>query len=150
LDLASPPFPARYQWLFNGQPIDTNYNPVFGGPRIIPDANNLQILNLTPADTGDYSVEISNDCGTTRSESVHLQVGISILQQPQDAEANVCGPAGFEVQAIGYGPLSYQWRLDGAPLPSDDIHFDSGPGVQRAQGPDLAVSPLLYSHEGNY
>ncbi|HVV70748.1 MAG TPA: kelch repeat-containing protein, partial [Verrucomicrobiae bacterium] len=150
LDLASPPFPARYQWLFNGQPIDTNYNPVLGGPRIIPNANTLQIVNLGRADTGDYSVEIANDCGATRSTSVHLQVGVDIVQQPDPTEGTVCGSVGFKVRAVGYGPLRYQWRLDGVPLPSDDPHFDTGPGVPRGQGPDLTVSPLLYSHEGNY
>jgi len=145
LDLGSPALPGTYQWLRNGQPVDTNFNPVFGGPRIIPDKNILHIENLGPTDTGEYSVEISNGCGgATRTSSVHLQVGVSILLQPQSIEAKVCDSALFTVDAVGYGTLHYQWRLDGAPLPSDDSHFAG------KQFSNLIISPLLYAHEGNY
>jgi hypothetical protein len=58
--------------------------------------------------------------------------------------AKVSQVAAFPVNAIGTGALSYQWRLDGAPLPGDDPHFI---GVQSDL---LTVSPLLYAHEGGY
>ena len=103
----------------------------------------LVLNNLTNTDTGEYYVEVANSCGSSYSSAGHLQVGPSILTQPQNASANACGEVSFSVLADGVGMLRYQWRLDGAAL-SNDVYFAG------ANSSFLHVGPLLYAHEGAY
>jgi hypothetical protein len=127
---ASSTLPMRYLWRKNGQ--------------VIPgEANSLTLTNLQHGDTGSYQVMVRNDCGETSSQSTHLQVGVTIQVQPQNATGPVCGATNFLVVADGVGTLRYQWRLDGAKLSNDD-HFAG------ANSALLEISPLLYAHEGKY
>ncbi len=103
----------------------------------------LVLNNLTNTDTGEYYVEVANSCGSRYSSAGHLQVGPSILTQPQNASANACGEVSFSVLADGVGMLRYQWRLDGAAL-SNVVYFAG------ANSSFLHVGPLLYAHEGVY
>lgn len=123
--------PIRYQWFKNGAPM-AGANLGF-----------LRLSELKHEDTGDYHVEVSNDCGTTPSAKTHLQVGVTILGQPLNATAPVCGTAGFAVVADGVGRLRYQWRLDRAPV-RNDVYFAGGTTAA------LSIQPALYAHEGKY
>jgi hypothetical protein len=128
---ATSTLPMQYQWFKNGAPIPSQVQSI------------LRLENLKPEDTGDYHVTVKNQCDTTMTERTHLQVGVTILTQPSDSTAPVCGTAGFSVLADGVGPLRYQWRLDRAPL-TNDVYFA---GTASAA---LSIQPSLYAHEGKY
>jgi len=100
--------PLSYQWRHNGQPIDGATDP------------NFTILAVQPPDAGAYDVEISNLCGVIICAPVALAVdtGPTIGLTPQDQ--TICEQDGvtFCVEAVGHGPLHYQWRKDGEPIAS--------------------------------
>jgi len=123
--------PLRYQWRKNSIPINGATDSA------------LTMTNLVHADTGEYDVIVSNDCGDVESGQVHLQVGVTILVQPNSAVGDICKAVSFSVNADGVGTLEYRWRLDGAPL-SGPPYFWGATSTQ------LVVQPLLYAHEGIY
>jgi hypothetical protein len=122
--------PLHYQWRKNSIAIN-------GATESI-----LLLTNLVHGDTGEYDVIVSNDCGDVESGQAHLQVGVTILVQPNSTVGDVCKSAEFDVKADGVGTIEYRWRLDGVPL--------SGPYFHGSTTAQLVVQPLLYAHEGNY
>jgi uncharacterized repeat protein (TIGR01451 family) len=98
--------PLSYQWRFKGTAIPSATN------------SSYTRANVQPADAGAYSVVIANSAGTTTSTDAILTVieSPSITAQPVAQTVNVGGTATFSVTATGTAPLSYQWRLNGAPL----------------------------------
>jgi uncharacterized repeat protein (TIGR01451 family) len=105
--LASGAEPRSYQWRFNG----TN----------LPGATNsvLTLDTVTNSDEGAYSVEVSNDYGSVVSLDAYLSLVTFpfIIQGPQDVIAYPGEDVVFSVVADGAPPLTYQWRLDGVPIP---------------------------------
>src|SRR5581483_11209764 len=78
-------------------------------------------LVIDPADTNDsaaYTVIVSNAYGIVTSSVANLTVAAAplILSQPQSGIVLNGGSTGFGVQAIGDGPISYQWQLNGTNL----------------------------------
>jgi hypothetical protein len=126
--------PTTYQWYKNGIALQGETNV------------SLSLPNVRHEDSGGYEVVASNVCGSTDSAQtspVYLQVGVTIDNQPVDAIVQVCHTTNFSVQAHGFGPLQYQWRMDGIPLTNDE-HFS---GVSSS---NLTVSRVLYAHEHDY
>ena len=75
-----------YQWFFNGNPISLAAN---------SSANSatLSFAHAAPANTGTYSVQVSNAAGTTNSASVTLTVNSTMsiaLLSPANAATGVC------------------------------------------------------------
>ena len=64
-----------YQWLKDDEPIDGATD------------DTLTLTSVTPADTADYSVEVTSPCGSVTSATAHVAVdeGPVILEQPQSA-----------------------------------------------------------------
>ncbi len=93
--------PFSYQWRLNGANISGATNSTFA-------------LNpVTAADTGFYTVYITNDCGNITSTAAHLTMGAAplITSHPADiTDACQGGPVSFSVAASG-NPLTYQWQL---------------------------------------
>lgn len=91
----------NYQWLKNDQPI--------------PGAVSFFhiISSAQSSDSGIYSVEITNVCGTTASHDAPLSVNESPMIDTQPASTEVCDGAALmlTVDATG-GGLTYQWYLD--------------------------------------
>ena len=127
---------VSYQWYRSGVAISGGSADFFLQP-------GLDLTNLQPSDTGDYYVRIFNACGNCESPHVHLQVGVTISQQPLNQNVNPCQPAYFSVTAQGVGTLHYQWRFKGVPLGNDANHA----GVTTST---LTVAPTLYDLEGPY
>jgi hypothetical protein len=96
-----------YQWRFNGTNI--------GGAT----TSNYTRTNAQVADTGNYSVQITNSVGRAISADATLIVNIPvfILQQPQSQVVRIGQAATFSVLAGGTAPLSYQWRFQGNDIP---------------------------------
>ena len=98
--------PIAYQWQFNGVDI--------GGET----QATLNLANLTPNNTGEYAVVVSNEGGSVTSSAATLAVSTppAITQQPQGQEVLAGTPASFEVTVSGTEPLTYQWQFNGAPI----------------------------------
>ena len=96
--------PLRYQWFFNGSPLDGQ-------------TNKLALLNgVTTAQSGNYYVVITNGFGAVTSAVASLTVdtpeSATILSQPYGDTVPVGGYYNFSVVAAGTPPLTYQWFLN--------------------------------------
>jgi hypothetical protein len=121
--------PFSYQWKFNGNAI----------PGAI--AASYTIPSTKLADTGEYTVDVSNAAGPVTSAVATLTVlNITIpeiVRPPQDVTVYAGGTAHFTVEATGSPNLTYQWQFNGADLA----------GETRAT---LAVTNAQAAHQGNY
>lgn len=102
----SGPEPFSYQWRKDNADI-----PGATGPTLV-------LAAAAAADQGGYSLVVRNAVGATATETVHLQVNepVVIAAAPLGVTADPGQTARFEVTAFGTGPLSYQWRKNGAPI----------------------------------
>lgn len=97
--------PLSYQWKKNGSPISE------------PTANSstLMLDSIQTSDAGNYTVEVTNACGTVTSSKAILTV--NSFPRIIDSSSNlfVClgRTASFSVKAIGTEPLFYQWKKNG-------------------------------------
>ncbi len=73
---------------------------------------------LAPADAGEYTVSITNACGSIESDPAILVVNAPPLidAHPQPVEACLNAPVTFSVGAQGSAPLTYQWLKYGAAI----------------------------------
>ena len=88
-----------YQWLFNQVPLAGATN------------STLMLPDMTPAQTGAYSVQVSNSIASTMS----LVAFITILHPLDPPALTSC--VTFTPQTSGSGPLEYQWQFNGTNLP---------------------------------
>jgi hypothetical protein len=99
-----------YQWRFNGTDIAGANSPV------------LRLSGITSANAGSYAVRVTNNAGNAVSNAAVLSVtsgapaavAPSIVTQPVSVTVNAGNTATFAVGVDGSGPLSFQWRRDGA------------------------------------
>jgi subtilisin family serine protease len=81
----------------------------------------LVIASAQTADSGTYSVVVSNSVGTVTSSGATLTVSAasippSVLSQPTSQSVVAGREVTFRVQASGTGPLIFQWRKGGAAI----------------------------------
>ena len=108
--VAQSDFPMTYQWKKNG------FNIFNGGDISGADSDRLQIANLDDADEALYSVEVTNQIGTTPSDEAQLIVG-SLLTI---TDCSGGGPA-YQLSNVtlavttsgGKGTRTYQWQRNG-------------------------------------
>ncbi len=110
-------FPPGFQWQFDG----TNLSD--GGEISGSTSSNLTISGATMADTGTYSVIISNYVGTVPSAGAVLVVQPFFVPAAPASLALLAGASGTFTEDIESDlPMSYQWQLDGTNL-SDGLDF---------------------------
>ena len=96
-----------YQWRINGNDIPG------------ANSNTLTINNVTPGNTGNYTVVVSGTCTpsvTSGAATLSLTAAPAISTQPQNQTGCVGANVSFTVTATGAG-LTYQWRKSGADIP---------------------------------
>ena len=103
--------PLKYQWFFDGLPMDGQ-------------TNKLVLLNaVTTAQSGNYYVVITNGFGSVTSTVSSLMVNApesaTILSQPCGDTVPVGGYYNFSVVGAGTPPLTYQWYLNGLAITGD-------------------------------
>lgn len=95
-----------YQWRKNGNNISGATD------------DTLTIALTSVADTGWYTVVITNTCGSITSVAARLDVkGVAITTQPVNVRNCMGEPVTLNVAATGTGTLSYQWRRNGVNVP---------------------------------
>ncbi len=120
--------PVSCQWFFDGTAIPGATGSSFA------------ISDVQSANTGDYSVTVSNVAGSTASSNATLLVtpaAPQITTQPSGGPAMLGSQISFTGGASGTEPLTYQWFFNGQP-------------VAGATGTTLIVSNVLYANGGNY
>jgi hypothetical protein len=125
--------PLRYQW--------------YKTKRIIAGATlpTLALTNLTAANVGSYHVVITNDVGkaTSKTATLYVQTPPTITQDPTSLALYEYDKATFEVSATGSSTLTYQWHLNGFPIPKATARTYT---IAQARLPGDGV----FSHEGDY
>ena len=98
--------PLRYQWRHNGSDIPGAINPVF------------TLANAQPSAAGLYSVLVANSAGTIVSAEAALFVSSPpmVVAHPTNQSVTLGSNVTFTVVASGGTPLTYQWRVNGAPI----------------------------------
>ncbi|HEX3718350.1 MAG TPA: immunoglobulin domain-containing protein [Verrucomicrobiae bacterium] len=96
-----------YQWLKNGNPI-TDQND-----------DSLTINGAETSDAASYSVIVSSDSGSVTSSVAKLTVQIppTVVTNPVPEVVTNGAKVTLFVAVIGTGPLTYQWLLNGVPIP---------------------------------
>jgi len=96
-----------YQWRRDGEPIPGATAPL------------LSLPAASAADAGLFDVVVTDDCGSTTSATAALAVRASTEIQLDPVSQTLCAGAPLElrVEATGDGPLAFQWRKDGEPIP---------------------------------
>lgn len=119
--------PLTYQWFRDGVAI----------PGATGDS--FSIASLAESDSGSYTVQVSNDCGSDTSDAVVLvvSVGPEINGQPVGGELCPGDDLTLSVSASGTPILSYQWRRNGVPIGG-------------ATSADLAVADFGAADAGDY
>lgn len=99
--------PVSYQWRRNGEPLVGQTSAVL----LIPAA--------TYDNIGTYDCVVTDACGSISSlaASVAVHCSLTFVQQPQSLAVCVGGGIHLTASAQGYGPVHYQWRKNGAPIP---------------------------------
>ena len=106
-------------------------------------SDSLALVGVRPDDSGAYTVEVSNSCGTVTSdpELVAVSVAPVIKDSPSPQQLCVGDALTLIVSATGSPILTYQWFLDGQRLDGET-------------GPTLMIPALfkslkfiLYNHE---
>jgi uncharacterized repeat protein (TIGR01451 family) len=98
--------PLHYQWQFGGAAIAGATN------------SSYTIANTVFANGGSYSCVVSNNGGSTNSQTATLTVisAPTITMQPENVVVKVGQPATFSVTATGTAPLYYQWQFGGGAI----------------------------------
>lgn len=121
---ASGTSPLQYQWYQGNSPIAGADQPTY---------------QAVATQTATYFVEITNSCGTVRSQAVTVRVKEppQITQEPQGGQFSPGARVELSVGATGEPPLSYQWYRNGVPI--------SG-----ATNPTYVILNMSQSDEGTY
>lgn len=128
--------PLAYQWSKGGTAISGATNP------------KLAFSSLTLADSGSYTVTVSNALGATTSAAAVLTVGVptapTIVTQPVDARVLVGGTATLSVKVAGSVPFTYRWSSNGfslSPSPSSDPYVSSY--TVSNPSPSISGNPII-------
>jgi sugar lactone lactonase YvrE len=100
--------PIDYRWRLNGTNL---LNATFAS---------LVLSNLSPAQSGNYTVVASNALGLATSAVATVTITGAppfFVQQPLASRVDAGGPFMLTARALGSEPLSYQWRFRGTNLP---------------------------------
>ena len=109
---------ASYQWNYNGSPISGAISSSF------------TIANTQAADAGNYTVDVTVDCGSVTSQATTVTVssGPTITQQPVDLNGCFGDQVTLSVVATGTN-LTYEWQADEDPSAFQGINGGATVGL---------------------
>ncbi len=139
-----------YRWRRNE--IELFDGPAPGGGTISGAATTtLTITNVGEEDEGDYTLRITNDCGSATTNPAALTVNPvcpTIDTPPAPLTIDAGQNAMFTVAASGSAPLAYQWRFN-------DVDLVDGPSagggtISGATSATLTITGAGFADEGPY
>ena len=92
----------------------------------IADTDNSVSIDTTSLSPGNHTVEVTVDCNcgppAVQNATFEVKAPTSVTDEIDNAEAcdGATNPVVFQVAAVGAGPLSYAWTLDGNPITDVD------------------------------
>ena len=100
--------PLSYYWRKDGQVVT-------GATEAV-----LALTSITALQAGSYTLQVSNRFGSTLSAPVTVMVveAPGVISSPQNATVSLGGRLTLSVNATGTGPVTYQWRHNGMPIPN--------------------------------
>lgn len=116
-----------YQWFFEG-------NAISGAQ-----SDTLFVLDILPADSGNYYCKVYNSCDTLVSDSAFLTVNLNptIIIEPSLLDTICEGDSlTFTIQAEGSPVLQYQWYFNDVPTAVLDTFY--------------TINPASFVHTGDY
>lgn len=119
--------PMNYQWRKNGSPVGNN-------------SSVLSLVNVTPADDGEYYVVVTSGSQSVTGAVDTLTVVAGppvILTQPTPLTRYAGASASFSVVAGGTTPFSYQWLKNGG-------------AIEGATDAVLTLTSLTSADQANY
>ncbi|MCA8959794.1 MAG: immunoglobulin domain-containing protein [Planctomycetes bacterium] len=121
--------PLSYQWRFDGADIPGAIDPAFSIPMV------------TLADAGTYDVVVTNSVDVAVSDPAVLIVDTVPIIEVEPASQVAClgDVVLFTTAASGAGPLTYQWRFDGADIPGATMSTLALPDVEPSAAGDYDV-----------
>jgi hypothetical protein len=99
---------------------DLHYAWKRGETSVGDDSPTYAVASAGSSDAGDYTVTVSNGCGTAPAHTpatVTIGARPAISTQPHPTSARLGESAAFSVAADGEG-LTYQWKKDGVDIPN--------------------------------
>lgn len=120
--------PLSYQWRLNNQNIGGATN------------SSLTVTNFGPADSGDYTVVIANNIGTTISTPAKYEMVVAgpyLNQSPTNVTTLLQSTVTFAVRAEGSQPMTYRWQFNGTDIPG-------------ATNADLVLTNVQVTSAGTY
>jgi uncharacterized delta-60 repeat protein len=124
---ANTPEAVAYQWLFNGVALAGATNAV------------LEVTNIQLAQTGGYSVSVSNGVGVTVSPEARLSLAAAITSQPVSRTVMQGLDVSFFVGVTGEAPQTYQWLFNGTNLAGGTATALTLTNVQAANSGNYAL-----------
>ena len=128
-----------YEWMKDGQAL-SNDSSVLGAQ-----SSQLQLLDLTTNDAGDYSVVVRDSSGDSETSGLATLTVIAaplITSQPQGLTLLVDEALSLDVSASSTQPLFYQWLKNGTSIPGATAATYS---VDRAQAIDAGTYTVRVS-----
>lgn len=107
----------------------------------------LRVADVTPADAGLYTCDVTSACGSTTSSALdlHISTGAPSTSNPSPLRITcVGGQDSLSVQPGGSGPFTFQWSKDGVPLHDESAHFDG------TESDTLIISNAQPADAGSY
>jgi len=102
--------PLSFQWQRNGIALTGANAPI------------LRLDQVSSAQAGSYTLQVSNPAGSVTSPAQRLTVADgeiiapTIVTQPASATVNAGNTVSFAVAVAGTGPITYQWRRNGTAI----------------------------------
>ncbi len=131
---ASGSSPLSYQWSKDGVKLGSDST-----------SSSLNFWTATPAESGVYSVVVSNVAGSVTSAkatvTVNAAVPATITRQPESVEVAVGLSASFSVQvdSRGAGSLTYQWRRNGQAIANANSSYYTISSVTESDAGDYTL-----------
>ena len=136
---ASGTAPLSYQW----------YKDTAGGGTLVSGGTGatLAFTNASPADSGSYSVVVTNPVSSVTSGKAYVEVytPVTITSQPVSQTVNPNTPVTFSVVASGTDPLTYAWHDLKGNIPSTDSSFT----IPQAKASHAGVYYVVVSNRDN-
>jgi hypothetical protein len=131
-----------YQWKRHGT------NLVSGGNISGANSSNLTIANAQVADSGPYSVTVTNAAGSVDSQIAQVNVlDILINAAPVNQRVEQGSTVIFSVDATSPSSLSYQWK---SVIGGTTNNLSNGPNVSGATTATLTLSDVQVAASGFY